>query len=147
LFYRINTVEITLPPLRERREDIPLLLDHFIAFYAQKYNFPLKRLSATALDELMAHAWPGNVRALRHAVERAVILSEGAMLEVDDFSLVAERTSPSARGSHDASRLDDIERNAIARALAESDGNVSRAAAGLGLTRASLYRRKMKYGL
>jgi two-component system response regulator HydG len=109
LFYRINTVEITLPPLRERREDIPLLLEHFIAFYAQKYNFPVKRLSATALDELMAHAWPGNVRALRHAVERAVILSEGAILEADDFSLVAERTNASAQGSHDTSRLDDIE--------------------------------------
>jgi two-component system, NtrC family, response regulator HydG len=147
LFYRINTVEITLPPLRERREDIPLLLEHFIAFYAQKYNFPVRRMSATALDELMAHAWPGNVRALRHAVERAVILSEGAILEADDFSLAAERTNSSARGSHDTPRLDDIERDAIARALAENNGNVSRAAAGLGLTRASLYRRKMKYGL
>jgi two-component system response regulator HydG len=147
LFYRINTVEITLPPLRERREDIPLLLEHFIAFYAQKYNFPVKRLSATALDELMAHAWPGNVRALRHAVERAVILSEGVILEADDFSLVAERNNASAHGSHETSRLDDIEKDAIARALAESNGNVSRAAAGLGLTRASLYRRKTKYGL
>jgi two-component system, NtrC family, response regulator HydG len=147
LFYRINTVEIALPPLRERREDIPLLLEHFIAFYAQKYNFPVKRLSATALNELMAHAWPGNVRALRHAVERAVILSEGAILEADDFSLAAERTNASTHGSHDTPRLDDIERKAIARALAESNGNVSRAAAGLGLTRASLYRRKMKYGL
>jgi two-component system response regulator HydG len=147
LFYRINTVEITLPPLRERREDIPLLLEHFISFYAQKYNFPAKRLSATALDELMAHAWPGNVRALRHAVERAVILSEGTALEADDFSLVAERTNSSARGLHDTPRLDDIEKDAIVRALAESNGNVSRAAAGLGLTRASLYRRKMKYGL
>jgi two-component system response regulator HydG len=147
LFYRINTVEITLPPLRERREDIPLLLEHFISFYALKYNFPVKRLSATALDELMAHTWLGNVRALRHAVERAIILSEGAILEADDFSLAAERTSASTRGSHDTSRLDDIERDAIAHALVESNGNVSRAAAGLGLTRASLYRRKMKYGL
>jgi DNA-binding NtrC family response regulator len=147
LFYRINTVEIALPPLRECREDIPLLLEHFIAFYAQKYNFPVKRLSASALDELMAHAWPGNVRALRHAVERAIILSEGAILEADDFSLAAERTNSSASGSHEASKLDDIEKDAIVRALAESNGNVSRAAAGLGLTRASLYRRKMKYGL
>ena len=147
LFYRINTVEITLPPLRERREDIPLLLEHFVAFYAQKYNFPVKRLSATALDELMAHPWPGNVRALRHAVERAVILSEGAKLEADDFSLATERTNSSASGSHDTSRLDDLERDAIARALAENKGNISRAAASLGLTRASLYRRKMKYDL
>jgi len=123
------------------------LLEHFIAFYAQKYNFPVKRLSANALDELMAHAWPGNVRALRHAVERAVILSEGTILEADDFSLAAERTNAHPRGSQDTSRLDDIERDAIARALAQSNGNVSRAPAGLGLTRASLYRRKMKYGL
>jgi two-component system, NtrC family, response regulator HydG len=147
LFYRINTVEITIPPLRERREDIPLLLEHFIAFYAHKYNFPAKRLSATALEELMAHDWPGNVRALRHAVERALILSEGAILEADDFSLVTARTNGPRGSSSDTSRLDDIERGAIARALAESNGNVSRAAAGLGLTRASLYRRKMKYGL
>ena len=147
LFYRINTVEITLPALRERREDIPLLLEHFVALYAQKYNFPHKRVSASALDELMAHTWPGNVRALRHAVERTYTLSEGSILEVDDFSLAPERPASSCRGSHDVSRLDDIERDAIARALAESDGNVSRAAAGLGLTRASFYRRKMKYGL
>jgi two-component system, NtrC family, response regulator HydG len=147
LLYRINTVEIPLPPLRERREDIPLLLQHFIAFYAQKYNLPAKRLSAAALDELTAHGWPGNVRALRHAVERAVILSEGTILEADDFSLAAERRSPSTGGSRDTPRLDDIERDAVARALEENNGNVSRAAAGLGLTRASLYRRKMKYGL
>jgi two-component system, NtrC family, response regulator HydG len=147
LFYRINTVEILLPPLRERREDIPLLLEHFITVYALKYNFPAKRLSATALDELMAHAWPGNVRALRHAVERAVILSEGTILEADDFSLVASRTDAPAGNSSDASKLGDIERGAIARALVDNKGNVSRAAAALGLTRASLYRRKMKYGL
>src|SRR6185369_15334892 len=91
LLYRINTVEIALPPLRERREDIPLLLQHFIAIYAQKYNFPNKRLSAAALEDLLAHSWPGNVRALRHAVERAVIFSEGAVLQATDFSLGAQR--------------------------------------------------------
>jgi two-component system, NtrC family, response regulator HydG len=147
LFYRINTVEISLPPLRERREDIPLLLEHFIAVYAQKYNFPAKRLSATALDKLMGHPWPGNIRALRHAVERAVILSEGPILEAADFSLATPRTNGPANTSPDASKLDAIERNAIARALADSKGNVSRAADALGLTRSSLYRRKTKYGL
>jgi len=147
LFYRINTVEIKLPPLRERREDIPLLLEHFIAIYAQKYNFAAKRLSATALDELMAHAWPGNVRELRHAVERAFILSDGAILEADDFSLIAPRADVPLGHSADTSRLDAVERSAIARALSESQGNISRAAAALGLTRASLYRRKIKYGL
>jgi two-component system response regulator HydG len=147
LFYRINTVEIKLPPLRDRREDIPLLLEHFIAIYAQKYNSPPKRLTATALDELVAHVWPGNVRELRHAVERAVILSDGAVLEADDFSLVALRADVPVAHSADTSRLNAVERSAIARALAECQGNISRAATALGLTRASLYRRKIKYGL
>src|SRR5579863_1460124 len=122
LFYRINTVEIRLPPLRERREDIALLLEHFIAVYAQKYNFPAKRLSATALDELMTHAWPGNVRELRHAVERAVILSDGTILEADDFSLIAPRAEVPVGQSADPSRLDAVERGAIVRALSESQG-------------------------
>ncbi len=147
LLYRINTVEIALPPLRERREDIPLLLEHFIALYAQKYNFPVKRLSAGALEELTAHAWPGNVRALRHAVERAVIFSEGAVLEAADFSLMASRRDTTVKPSAESPRLDAVERNAIARALEQYQGNVSRAADALGLTRASLYRRKEKYGL
>ena len=148
LLYRINTVEIALPPLRERREDIPLLLEHFIALYAQKYNFPAKRLSAAALDELMAHAWPGNVRALRHAVERAVILSEGAVLEAGGFSLAAERdnagrerartTSPARRGGKERHR---------ARAARSTRTMSAAPPQALGLTRASLYRRKEKYGL
>jgi two-component system response regulator HydG len=146
LFYRINTVEIRLPPLRERREDIPLLLEHFIAIYAQKYNFPAKRLSAAALDGLTAHPWPGNVRELRHAVERAVILSDAAILEADDFSVIAPRLDGSSHSAN-SPRLDVVERGAIARALSDAQGNISRAAATLGLTRASLYRRKTKYGL
>ena len=147
LFYRINTVEVRLPPLRERREDIPLLVEHFIAVYAQKYNFPAKRLSATALAALTAYAWPGNVRELRHAVERAVILSDGGILEADDFSLIAPRADTPLGHSADGSRLDVVERGVVARALSDSKGNISRAAAVLGLTRASLYRRKIKYGL
>jgi transcriptional regulator with PAS, ATPase and Fis domain len=147
LLYRINTVEILLPPLRERREDIPLLLDHFIALYAQKYNFPAKRVSAAALAALTAHAWPGNVRALRHAVERAVIFSEGVVFEPTDFSLAAPRSSSAAAPSSDISTLDDVEKSAIARALEKHQGNVSHAAQALGLTRTSLYRRKEKYGL
>jgi two-component system, NtrC family, response regulator HydG len=145
--YRINTVEIFLPPLRERREDIPLLLEHFITVYAQKYNFPAERLSAAALDDLTAHDWPGNVRALRHSVERAVIFSEGAAFETADFSLATPHVGSAAKPTHDTSRLDTLERSAIARALEKHQGNVSRAAEALGLTRASLYRRKEKYGL
>ena len=108
---------------------------------------PAKRLSASALDELTAHAWPGNVRELRHAVERAVIFSDGTILEADDFSLIAPRADRAVGHSADTPRLDAVERGAIVRALSESQGNISRAAATLGLTRASLYRRKTKYGL
>ena len=149
LLYRINTVEILLPPLRNRREDIPLLLEHFIALYAQKYNFPIKRLSAAALDLLAAHAWPGNLRALRHAVERAVILSEGPLLEAADFPLTAPRNGGPERivSEENVPKLDVMERSTIGRALERHKGNISKAAEALGLTRASLYRRMEKYGL
>jgi len=144
LLYRVNTVEITLPALRERPEDIPLLLEHYAAFYSQKYNLPPKRLSAALIDRLGGWSWPGNVRALRHAVERAVILSEGEFLDVMDFPLVE-----GGRGAAppDISSLDEIEKAAIVRALERHQNNVSRAAEVLGLTRASLYRRMEKYGL
>ena len=146
LLYRINTVEITLPPLRERREDIPLLLDHYTAFYAQKYNMPAKRLGAALIDQLTDWPWPGNVRALRHAVERAVILSEAPVLGAGDFSLTEpDREAPLAQA--DVSRLDAVEKATIVRALERHNNNVSRAAGALGLTRTSLYRRMEKYGL
>lgn len=151
LLYRINTVEIDLPPLRERPEDIPLLLDHFIAIYSEKYNTPPKRLSAAALERLINHAWPGNVRALRHAVERAVILSEGTMLEPGDFSLSATGSAAAAATPAslppEASTLDAVEKETILRALEAHGRNISRAAEALGLTRPSLYRRMQKYGL
>jgi DNA-binding NtrC family response regulator len=144
LLYRINTVEITLPPLRERPEDIPLLLEHYTALYSQKYNLPLKRLSAALIDKLSGWSWPGNVRALRHAVERAVILSEGELLDVVDFPLAE---SGRGAGPSGISSLDEIEKTAIIQALERHLNNVSRAAEALGLTRASLYRRMEKYGL
>jgi two-component system, NtrC family, response regulator HydG len=146
LLYRVNTVEIVLPNLRDRREDIPLLLEHFTSIYAQKYNLPTKRFSAGALDHLTAYAWPGNVRSLRHAVERAMILSEGTILEISDFSLGTQSAATDMQDSED-SKLDSIEKSAIARALSDHKRNVSRAAHALGLTRASLYRRMEKYGL
>jgi two-component system response regulator HydG len=147
LLYRINTVEITLPPLRARREDIPILLEHFVRFYAQKYNFPVKRLSAAALAHLTVHEWPGNVRALRHAIERAVILSEGTVLEPADFPLTPSRAELPADQNRAGLKLESIEKSAILRALDQHKGNISRAADALGLTRASLYRRMEKYGL
>jgi len=144
LLYRINTVEITLPALRERPQDIPLLLDHYAAQYSQKYNLPPKRLSAALIDRLTGAAWPGNVRALRHAVERAVILSEGELLDLADFP--PAQGAP-ATGASVISPLDEVEKDAIIRALEKHQNNVSRAAEALGLTRASLYRRMEKYGL
>ena len=146
LLYRINTVEITLPPLRERPEDVPLLLEHYAALYSQKYNLPSKRLSAALIDKLSGWSWPGNIRALRHAIERAVILSEGELLDVIDFPL-----AESGRGAvvvpSGVSPLDEVEKAAIIRALERHQNNVSRAADALGLTRASLYRRMEKFGL
>ena len=146
LLYRINTVEITLPPLRERREDIPLLLAHYAALYSQKYNLPARRLSAELIDRLTAWSWPGNVRALRHAVERAVILADSDMLGPADFPL-SETGGPAANDTPGEARLDAVEKSTITRALEKHGNNVSRAAQALGLTRASLYRRMEKYGL
>ena len=146
LLYRINTVEITLPALRDRPEDIPLLLEHYAAQYSQKYNLPSKRLSAALIEKLCAWSWPGNVRALRHAVERAVILGDGELLDVGDFPL-AENGKPAPTATSAISPLDEVEKNAIIRALEKHQNNVSRAAEALGLTRASLYRRMEKYGL
>jgi DNA-binding NtrC family response regulator len=144
LLYRINTVEIEMPPLRERRDDIAMLLQHYVDLYAQKYNLPAKRLSATLLERLTAWSWPGNVRALKNAVERAVILSDGNVLHPEDFPL-AERGAAldlMAEGS-----LADREKATIERALEQHRRNISHAAEALGLTRTSLYRRMQKYGL
>jgi DNA-binding NtrC family response regulator len=143
LLYRINTVELTLPPLRERREDIPSLLEHYASFYAQKYNLPPRRFSAALLERLRGWSWPGNVRALRHAVERAVILSERELLQDGDFPLPDAPPQATA----ESTRLDEIEKAAVVRALEKHHGNVSRAAGELGLTRTSLYRRMEKHGL
>jgi two-component system, NtrC family, response regulator HydG len=145
LLYRINTVEIPLPALRERREDIPLLLQHFTALYSQKYNLQGKRLSAALIERLTEWDWPGNVRALRHAVERAVILSESDVMGPADFPLADDNSTP--EGAGEISRLDEVEKAAIARALQRHQHNISRAAEALGLTRTSLYRRMEKHGL
>lgn len=160
LLYRINTVELNLPPLRDRPEDIPALVEHFIGLYARKYNMGRKRVSADALTRLRAYRWPGNVRALRHAVERAMILSAGEVLEAEDFSLpsaggaqpsapVAPAAPATAAGALtlDTLDLEAVEREVIRRALEKHQGNISHAAADLGITRASLYRRMEKHGL
>ena len=151
LLFRLNTVEIVLPPLRERREDIPELARHFLELYAKRYDREVPRLSASANAALLAHDWPGNVRALRHAIERAVILGRGDMLEPDDFSLNAAgpRVAQAAvvTAERDDLNLDRVERKLIEAALTRHGYNISLAANELGLSRAALYRRMEKHGL
>jgi DNA-binding NtrC family response regulator len=150
LLYRINTVEINLPPLRERTDDIPLLLTHFIDFYARKYNLPKRKMTLDALAKLGAYRWPGNVRELRHAVERAMIMGNSEQLQAKEllFSAVdADRDTTPAHGEADALNLDKVEQITIEKALRKHAGNISHAAKELGITRTSLYRRMEKYGL
>lgn len=152
LLYRINTVEIKLPPLRDRRVDIPLLAGHFLHIYSRKYQKPGLSIGHETMKELQAYAWPGNIRELSHAVERAVILSEGPQLEIADFILQPSDSLHADGAAQPQEELDhynlaDIERWAIRKALTKHAGNISRAADELGLTRAALYRRMAKYDL
>jgi len=147
LLYRINTVEITIPPLRERIEDLPLLLDHFMQIYCDKYKMPVKRVNNSTMSRLEKHTWPGNIRELQHAVERAVIMSESNMLEPDDFFLSkVDDDKPGAIQTSNMN-LEETEKMLIRKVIDKHGGNISKAAKELGLTRASLYRRIEKYGL
>lgn len=150
LLYRLNTVELTLPPLRERRDDIPLLADHFLTLYAQKYQRKKPLLSHKALAALQDYPWPGNVRALNHAIERALVLSDKDTLQAEDFALAAVASSAqgtAAEAASDTLNLELLERNAVEQALKKHAGNISQAARDLGLTRMALYRRMEKYDL
>ena len=146
LLYRINTVEIQLPPLRERSEDITLLIDHFLTVYAKKYGKPDLGISTATLKKLQAYSWPGNIRELRHAIERAVIMSDSRVLQPGDFFLPGTGTREEEL-AFDTLNLEDVEKVVIRNVLTKYGGNVSQAARELGLTRASLYRRMEKYGL
>ncbi|MFK7845007.1 MAG: sigma-54-dependent transcriptional regulator [Rhodothermales bacterium] len=146
LLYRINTVEIKLPPLRDRQEDLPMLCDHFLKLYARKYKKGAMRLGAGTLKKLAAYPWPGNVRELRHAIERAIILSDAAVLQPTDFLLSAPETATSAT-AFESMNLQEVEKQAIRQTLRKHNGNISHAARELGLTRAALYRRLEKYGM
>ena len=146
LLYRINTVEIHLPPLRERTGDIPLLVDHFMKIYAKKYKKNIKGLSSNTLKKLSQYHWPGNVRELQHSIERAIIMSEGSQLEPEDFLLSA----PGKKMGElelDTYNLEDIEKSIINKVLRQHQGNITQAASDLGLTRTSLYRRMEKYDI
>ena len=144
LLYRINTVEIRLPSLRERRTDIPLLSEHFVALFSRKYNKPGLTLAPDTLGKLQDYDWPGNIRELQHAIERAVIMAERNTLRTDDF--VLEKHSP--RTTTDMNlNLEAVERDTISKALVKHQGNLSKAAVELGLGRSTLYRKMEKYGL
>lgn len=144
LLYRINTVEIRIPPLCERVDDIPLLANHFLNFYTRKYHKDIVSFSEGALIKLKKYAWPGNVRELQHAIERAVIMADSNTLQESDF--LFNRKGGSTTES-DTLNLDDVEKAAVLKAIQLHNGNISKAADELGLTRASLYRRMEKYGL
>ena len=147
LLFRLNTIEIELPPLRERREDIPVLLDHYLGLYARKYDKPQRDVPPAVLEALLRHDWPGNVRALRHASERAVIMADGASYRLDDFPLPQRSETSSLSVVGDSLNLDQLEKQMIERALRMHHFNVSLAAAELGLSRGALYRRMEKHGL
>jgi len=147
LLFRLNTIEIELPPLRDRREDVPILLDHYLKLYARKYEKPDRIFSPDVLDALVRHDWPGNVRALRHAAERAVIMADGDRYRVEDFPLPARSDAASVPVVASGLNLDQLEKQMIERALRMHHFNISLAATELGLSRGALYRRMEKHGL
>ena len=148
LLFRLNTIEIELPPLRQRREDIPVLLDHYLRLYERKYDKPERQLPPAALEALIEHDWPGNVRALRHSAERAVIMAEGERYRTDDFSLPRRgQAGAVVSAANETLNLDQLEKQMIERALRMHHFNISLAAAELGLSRGALYRRMEKHGL
>ena len=145
LLYRINTIEIHIPPLRERGNDIILLADHFLDRYTRKYKKKIHGLNREAKNKLLKYAWPGNVRELQHTIERAVILGDGSMLKPENF--LFHTTSKQKKEEEVVLNLEQLERQAIEKALRISNGNISRAAEYLGITRFALYRKLEKLGL
>ncbi|MCM2255657.1 MAG: sigma-54 dependent transcriptional regulator [Vicinamibacteria bacterium] len=144
LLFRINTIEIRVPALRERREDIPVLAQHFLKQHGQRYRKRVTGFEQGAVRALSEHAWPGNVRELDHAVERAVLMCQGETIKPADLGL---RTAAEAQGKLEEMSLEEVEAFLIKKALSRYDGNVSRAADALGLSRSALYRRLQRYGL
>src|SRR3954471_2915417 len=144
LLFRLNTIEIRLPPLRDRREDTPLLAQHFLRQHAQRYRKRLTGFESAAMQILLEHPWPGNVRELDHAIERAVLMAPGPLVKPADLGLRAAREGG---GRLEDMSLEDVECFLIKKAMTRFDGNVSQAAKALGLSRSALYRRLQRYGL
>jgi transcriptional regulator with PAS, ATPase and Fis domain len=147
LLYRINTIEIEIPALRERFEDIPLLATHFLKYYAQKYDKSVTKISEGAMTRMHKHPWPGNIRELQHAIERAVILSNSSVLQPEDFNFTPSSGKEDGQLSLEQYNLEEVEKLLIRKVLKKYNGNITQAATELGLTRSSLYRRLEKYGL
>ncbi|HEX8391560.1 MAG TPA: sigma-54 dependent transcriptional regulator [Longimicrobium sp.] len=149
LLYRLNTVEIRLPPLRERRDDVPLLASHFLRKRASRYGRTPPAVAPEAMQALLDYAWPGNIRELEHTVERALLMMQGDSVQLADLALpaAAGAAPPVPGGSLDQMPLEEVERVLIRKALQRHDGNVSQAAEALGLSRSALYRRLQRYGL
>jgi DNA-binding NtrC family response regulator len=144
LLFRLNTIEIRLPALRDRREDVPILGQHFLRQHAQRYRKRLTGFESGAMQMLLEHSWPGNVRELDHAIERAVLMAAGPLIKPLDLGL---RTTKEGGGRLEDMSLEDVECFLIKKAMTRFDGNVSQAAKALGLSRSALYRRLQRYGL
>ena len=142
--YRLNTVEVHLPPLRERREDIPALAQEFLRRQAKRYGKDMNGFEPEAMHAMLDHAWPGNVRELEHVVERAVLMAQGREIQPDELGL---RPRVAGAGRLESMTLDDAERYLIQKALERCEGNVSRAADALGLSRSAMYRRLQHHGI
>jgi len=147
LLYRINTIEIEIPALRDRFEDIPILANHFLKYYAGKYGKTVNKISDAAMTRMHKHAWPGNIRELQHCIERAVILSNESVLQPQDFNFTAATTRDEGQLNLEQYNLEEVEKLLIRKVLKKYNGNITQAASELGLTRSSLYRRLEKYGL
>ncbi|MCG8388204.1 MAG: sigma-54 dependent transcriptional regulator, partial [Cytophagales bacterium] len=145
LLYRINTVEVRLPSLRERIDDIPLLVRHFLQVFRKKYQKPALDIHEGTLKKLQGYHWPGNIRELQHAVERAVILSDKD--KIDSVELFINTATSSKAPTSQARTLDEMERDFILESLEQNHGNVTQTAKALGLTRTALYRRMNKHGI
>jgi DNA-binding NtrC family response regulator len=147
LLYRINTIEIHIPPLRDRAGDIPLLVTHFAQQYARKYGRPELQVPADVMSRLVQYHWPGNVRELKHAVERAVIMSEGNSFALNSIGLAPVATPRREADAGITLNLDELERQAIQQAISHYQGNLTRAAQALGLGRTTLYRKMARHGI
>lgn len=147
LIYRINTVEIMIPPLRKRGTDISLLASHFSKIYAEKYLRPNLQLDPRAVDKLMHHHFPGNVRELQYTIERAVIMSDGNMMQPNDLIFSPIEAAHYVTDEPEDLKLSAIEKNTILRVIEKHQGNITKAAKELGLTRTALYRRLTKYDI